>query len=472
MTKLLALLIFALSGLEASDVDGLRFRLTPELVMKHVRGNKEFNILSGLSFSKGVIRARDNFYESVIKWEGIHGRKMDVDDLIRVYFDKDVSGDLRCRFSPRSKDPFLSIPEALKKEVLGDSTENVRILSAMSRHRTKTDSEINLLLLVHAVEDKTLTKDHIDYLKENIRFQPLLSYKIATAFWEVIARVFTGFQRPKKFVWKYDKLFGAQIQLEYSLINTPRLIGALECTEFLGSGKSIPNWWSCNSMLWDICYRDLLEEQCEEYKRTKNNLFGLPADINSSKEGALSRISRFIMRQEPPLEPTAPVLPTTSPDNVWRYLHEVRGDYGLHVFMPMFPQLRGECKKLADYGMGRDVIGDSLYNELTRPFVQPPYELPASVFADEAAMMADTEGGGAAAAAASSSGTDTHESRALSSSSRPAAAAAASCAALPEETAAARETDRLLGGTGPYVRHRAAAMAAAAASTAVTDPKT
>ncbi len=187
---------------------------------------------------------------------------------------------------------------------------------------------------------------------------------------------------------------------------------------------------------------------------------GVPPDPPIFIDSIASKVKRFVMRQEPPSKPVSPELPRTLRFDFWRYTHEARG-IGFTVFMYLFPALRDQCIGFEAYGMGRDVIGDSLYNELTRPFVQPPYELPVSVFEEEAAMMADS--GGAAAAAASSSGTDTHESRALTSSSRPAAAAAASCADLPDESDDSRETDRLLGGTGPYVRHRTAAMAAAAA---------
>ncbi len=310
------------------------------------------------------------------------------------------------------------------------------------------------------------------YIAKDERFQHVLA---SSGSWLEVGIFFTGFPAyDASRVLPYEWLFGLQIIIESFLIGVD---SDADGTSFLSGSYSRD---SHESLAMDHSkFKSFMDVPSLEYARKYRKLFtdvehrryvpptcfvdcltGLVLD--PPRESILSRVSRFIRRVPPP-ERMVSELPRTSEEAPWRYLHEVRGDYGLHVFMHMFPQLRGECKKLADYGMERDVIGDELYNELTRPFVQPPYELPASVFADEAAMMADTEGGGAAAAAASSSGTDTHESRALSSSSRPAAAAAASCADLPDESDDSRETDRLLGGTGPYVRHRAVAMAAAAA---------
>ncbi len=356
----------------------------------------------------GLFKWRNLFANKVVVWERTHGKTMYVNDILK---------------------PFL----------IGGSNDEI-------------------------IKYQQISNDRFDRLSKKVREQ-ILS---AAYSWYIAFYLFGNVKKISRRS-RYDILFGIQ--------------GYMECARIGGSWFHKDLQFSIEEFYHVILgrkkYPDVVGEpgftsdlfiEREHWRilglRLLPPLPGLVLDAPvRKKQNILRRLVNGLL-DIPTLPPLpVPELPRTSDDAPWRYAHEVRG-IGFTVFMHLFPALRDQCAGFEEYGMGRGVIGDELYNELTRPFVQPPYELPASVFAEEAAMMADTEGGGAAAAASSAgtaTGSATAGSDALPTASSPAAAAAASCADLPDESDDARESDTLLGGTGSHVRHRAAAMAAAAA---------
>ncbi len=224
----------------------------------------------------------------------------------------------------------------------------------------------------------------------------------------------------------------------------PRVINSLEVT-FLCKAKASVSKPTSRSSMVDVgiisdyekesILGSLVHESNESYEffHKREMPPGLVPDVPIHEEGVLGKFVRRIRGIPPPDPPAIPALPTSSDDDTFGYSHELP-PIGLSAWLHLCRPCRKLCKPLTAYGVKvEDTVGFPL-----KRFVQPPYELPASVLAEEAAMMVDSGGTGAAAASAS-------------------------CADLPDETADARETDRLLRETEPYVRQRAAAMAAAAA---------